>query len=351
MATCMSGTVTAGSTAALSFGPEGEQGVPGPPGPQGVQGIQGAKGDPGIQGPQGLQGAKGDTGLTGSQGPIGATGPQGQQGIQGVPGPQGIQGPPGTVYIGDTPPGSPIVGQMWWESSTGLLFIRYDDGNSIQWVAAATGPAGPPGEGGGGGTPGGATTQVQFNDAGAFAGDAGLAFNKTNGQLTVTWKAGGYGAGGLKVINAASGKAFALAPYTNGPFLSDAVGTPAWLYLDTLANPYNPNNKMIIGTADITIAGSPLHHCRSDRSGPRRDQGLYRRQAGRQDHRRQQRALLARRQQCLDRHDMKIWSGSAWAEKPAKVWSGSAWVTKPAKVWTGSAWVPSRPWSAGRPRT
>jgi len=35
---------------------------------------------------------------------------------------------------------------------------------------------------------------------------------------------------------------------------------------------------------------------------------------------------------------MKVWSGSAWAEKPAKVWSGSAWVTKPTKVWTGSTW-------------
>lgn len=41
---------------------------------------------------------------------------------------------------------------------------------------------------GGGGTPGGATTQVQFNDAGVFAGDEGLAFNKTTGKLTVGGK-------------------------------------------------------------------------------------------------------------------------------------------------------------------
>jgi hypothetical protein len=34
----------------------------------------------------------------------------------------------------------------------------------------------------------------------------------------------------------------------------------------------------------------------------------------------------------------KVWSGSAWVEKPAKVWSGSAWVQKPVKTWTGSAW-------------
>lgn len=39
-----------------------------------------------------------------------------------------------------------------------------------------------------GGSPGGSTTQVQFNDAGAFGGDAGLAFDKTTGKLTVGGK-------------------------------------------------------------------------------------------------------------------------------------------------------------------
>ena len=40
------------------------------------------------------------------------------------------------------------------------------------------------GSGGGGGTPGGTNTQVQFNDGGAFGGDAGLVFNKTTNKLT-----------------------------------------------------------------------------------------------------------------------------------------------------------------------
>jgi hypothetical protein len=39
--------------------------------------------------------------------------------------------------------------------------------------------------GGGGGTPGGADTQVQFNDGGAFGGDAGLSYNKTTDKLSV----------------------------------------------------------------------------------------------------------------------------------------------------------------------
>ena len=36
---------------------------------------------------------------------------------------------------------------------------------------------------------------------------------------------------------------------------------------------------------------------------------------------------------------IKVWTGSAWAEKPVKVWTGSAWVTKPVKAWNGTAWV------------
>jgi len=34
----------------------------------------------------------------------------------------------------------------------------------------------------------------------------------------------------------------------------------------------------------------------------------------------------------------KVYSGSAFAKKPAKVYSGSSFVAKPVKVWTGSTW-------------
>ena len=40
--------------------------------------------------------------------------------------------------------------------------------------------------GGGGGTPGGSNTQVQYNNAGAFAGNAGLTFADGSGTLTAT---------------------------------------------------------------------------------------------------------------------------------------------------------------------
>jgi hypothetical protein len=36
----------------------------------------------------------------------------------------------------DSPPGSPIDGQFWWDSFDGNLYIYYEDGDSGQWVSA-----------------------------------------------------------------------------------------------------------------------------------------------------------------------------------------------------------------------
>jgi hypothetical protein len=43
----------------------------------------------------------------------------------------------------------------------------------------------------------------------------------------------------------------------------------------------------------------------------------------------------------------KVWSGSAWVEKPMARWDGSAWVQEAPKVWSGTAWVSSAmpPWT------
>jgi hypothetical protein len=58
--------------------------------------------------------------------------------------------------------------------------------------------------GGGGGAPGGDTSQVQFNDGGAFGGDPGLTFDKENDRLLVTRDAIGAGqsdAHGFALVN------------------------------------------------------------------------------------------------------------------------------------------------------
>lgn len=79
----------------------------------------------------------------------------------------------------------------------------------------------------GGGTPGGADPQVQFNDAGAFGGDAGLTYNKTTdklmaGLLAVGGTTSAYGglrstgtAGRLQAING-DGTALASTFYSGG---------------------------------------------------------------------------------------------------------------------------------------
>jgi hypothetical protein len=50
------------------------------------------------------------------------------------------------------------------------------DGTNVSWAAG----------GGGGGTPGGADTQIQYNDSGTFGGNAFLTVNKTTGAVTST---------------------------------------------------------------------------------------------------------------------------------------------------------------------
>jgi hypothetical protein len=120
-------------------GPQGDQGVPGNPGATGPQGPAGADSTvPGPQGPQGPAGPTGPTGATGPAstvpGPQGPAGPAGADGAPGTPGAPGAAGPSTWAAISDTAPASPVVGQFWWESDSGTLYLRYQDANSTQWV-------------------------------------------------------------------------------------------------------------------------------------------------------------------------------------------------------------------------
>jgi hypothetical protein len=42
----------------------------------------------------------------------------------------------GAQVIVGTSPDSPARGLLWWDTVSGQLFVQYDDGTSIQWVAA-----------------------------------------------------------------------------------------------------------------------------------------------------------------------------------------------------------------------
>jgi len=57
-----------------------------------------------------------------------------------------LQKKPGTgnaiVTVSDTPPLAPLDSQFWWCSLTGVLYFRFNDGSSSQWVVAAPGEKG-----------------------------------------------------------------------------------------------------------------------------------------------------------------------------------------------------------------
>ena len=45
-----------------------------------------------------------------------------------------IAAPGAAIIVSDTPPASPVSGQMWWESDSGRLYVWFVDGTSSQWV-------------------------------------------------------------------------------------------------------------------------------------------------------------------------------------------------------------------------
>ena len=47
------------------------------------------------------------------------------------------------AIVADTAPtiGDHIPGTLWWNSSTGLMYILYNDGNSVQWTQISTSTA------------------------------------------------------------------------------------------------------------------------------------------------------------------------------------------------------------------
>ena len=67
------------------------------------------------------------------------------------------------------------VGNVKITGGTSGYYLQTDGTGNLSWAA---------GGGGGSGSPGGVNTQVQFNDAGSFGGNANLTFNKTTGTLT-----------------------------------------------------------------------------------------------------------------------------------------------------------------------
>ncbi|TVL99580.1 MAG: hypothetical protein CV087_17635 [Candidatus Brocadia sp. WS118] len=91
-----------------------------------------------------------------------------------------------------------------------------------------------------GGSPGGADTQVQFNDGGSFGGDAGLTYNKTSNVLSVS------------TINSISGEALAFASVGDNKNIT--LTTPA----SGSATVKSGNISLTTGTGNTTGVGGGL---------------------------------------------------------------------------------------------
>lgn len=123
--------------------------------------------------------------------------------------------------------------------------------------------------GGGGGTPGGADTQVQFNDGGAFGGDAGLTYNKTTDALGLAGllDLSGAAAGQIKfpATQNASANANTLDDYEEGswtPVLGGTGGTSGQTYASQVAR-YIRIGKLVFvgGRVTLTAKGTITGNC------------------------------------------------------------------------------------------
>jgi uncharacterized protein YcnI len=110
-----------------------------------------------------LLSAKGNTGNTG---PTGATGQTGSQGVTGATGVTGVTGDDGQFSVAaTTPPGSPEVGDAWYDSASGNLYVYYDG----YWVEAASANDGPTGNTGATGATGPTGATGVTGDDGQFS--------------------------------------------------------------------------------------------------------------------------------------------------------------------------------------
>jgi hypothetical protein len=76
----------------------------------------------------------------------------------------------GNVNLGD-------VGNVTITGGTNGYVLQTDGAGNLDWTAMTGG--------GGNGTPGGSNTQIQYNDAGAFGGNAGFTFNEITGAVNI----------------------------------------------------------------------------------------------------------------------------------------------------------------------
>lgn len=161
-------------------------------------------------------------------------------------------------------------------------YLQTDTNGVLSWAA---------GGGGGGGSPGGSNTQVQFNNAGAFGGDAAFTFVNGTGTATMSLGVASTTSAALKLYNSSSANSVSLASGNNtaswtmtlpvddgssGQYLqTDGSGNTSWatvstgITINTTAisggtsgrvlydNAGTVGELAVTGTGDVVLATSP----------------------------------------------------------------------------------------------
>ena len=154
-----------------------------------------------------------------------------------------------SVYVSDTAPVSPGLGQMWWDSDTGNLFIWYADPDSSQWVQVSG-------------------VVASAGNVFSTAADMSIGFRTSGNRFVVNDKADMSGtdvmtvseAGTLTVngsITANSGGASGF--FTGGTtntFLSTATGSSGSIYLRPNGAGSTTGQTTIDSAGNMTVAGT-----------------------------------------------------------------------------------------------
>lgn len=178
-------------------GTSGYSGGQGATGTSGFSGASGASGASGTSGTNGSNGASGTSGYSGSgvSGYSGATGSQGTSGFSGQAGSAGASGASGYSGANGSNGDSGVSGYSGQDGANGASgvsgFSGQDGTNGASGVSGYSGLDGASGVSGfsgaaGTATPGGANTEVQYNDNGSLNASNTFTFNNTSNLVSIT---------------------------------------------------------------------------------------------------------------------------------------------------------------------
>jgi hypothetical protein len=181
-------------------GPSGTSGYSGGQGATGTSGFSGASGASGQSGTNGSNGASGASGISGYSGSgvsgySGATGPSGISGYSGAAGSAGASGTSGYSGANGTNGASGVSGYSGQDGSAGASgasgYSGQDGASGLSGFSGIDGAAGASGISGfsgaaGTASPGGANTEVQYNDNGSLNASNTFTFNNTSNLVSIT---------------------------------------------------------------------------------------------------------------------------------------------------------------------